>query len=239
MSIAAPFAAQGNQTLENLVHLRDGEIVGEWRDSTYGIGGARIPYDVNTALVPAALRAIGQLTRAGFYPSYGNWSALTDGYAQIWEDQTLQFFEVTVPQAEAQQRLQQYVQQANFSGPTGNVTGDVLYYGLGRDGYNNQSTVLVMNSDDCKSNPFHANERFPPFPSEYYKSNSTDYILKSNCKSSQCSIPTWTYDGCRHARCKPRIWWRSSLRQKLHHRSLPRHCCLGMAFGTIFMIWKC
>ena len=154
MSIAAPFAAEGNQTLENLVHLRDGEIVGEWRDSTYGIGGARIPYDVNTALVPAALRAIGQLTRAGFYPSYGNWSALADEYAQIWEDQTLQFFEVTVPQAEAQQRLQQYVQQANFSGPTGNVTGDVLYYGLGRDGYNNQSTVLVMNSDDCKSNTF-------------------------------------------------------------------------------------
>jgi hypothetical protein len=75
---------------------------------------------------------------------------LADEYAQIWEDETLQFFEVTVPQAEAQQRVQQYVQQANFSGPAGNVTGDVLYYGLGRDGYDNQSTVLVMNSDDCK-----------------------------------------------------------------------------------------
>lgn len=36
MSIAAPFAASGNQTIENLAHLKEGEIVGEWRDSTYG-----------------------------------------------------------------------------------------------------------------------------------------------------------------------------------------------------------
>lgn len=136
--------------MDNLIHLRDDQIVGEWRDSTYGIGGARIPYDVNTALVPAALRAIGQLTRAGFYP-LGNWSTLADEYAQIWEDETLKFFEVVVPQADAQKRVDQYVQQANFSGPTGKVTEDVLYYGLGLDGYDNQSTILVMNSDDCSS----------------------------------------------------------------------------------------
>jgi hypothetical protein len=151
MSVAAPFAASGNQTMDNLIHLREDQIVGEWRDSTYGIGGARIPYDVNTALVPAALRAIGELTRAGFYPTYSNWSLLADQYAQVWEDNTLQFFEVQVPQSEAQQRVEQYVQQANFTGPTGNVTGDVLFYGLGLDGYDNQSTVLVMNSDDCAS----------------------------------------------------------------------------------------
>lgn len=36
MRIAAPFAAPGNQTIENLAHLKEGQIVGEWRDSTYG-----------------------------------------------------------------------------------------------------------------------------------------------------------------------------------------------------------
>jgi hypothetical protein len=149
MSIAAPFAAPGNQTIDNLIHLREGQIVGEWRDSTYGIGGARIPYDVNTALVPASLRAIAQLTRAGFYPSSLNWSVLADEYAQVWEDNTLQFFEVVVPKAEAQQRVDQYVQEANFTGPPGNVSDDVLFYGLGLDGYDGQSIVLVMNSDDC------------------------------------------------------------------------------------------
>lgn len=51
MRTAEAFAASGGQTIENLVHLEPRQIVGEWRDSTYGIGGGRIPYDVNTALV--------------------------------------------------------------------------------------------------------------------------------------------------------------------------------------------
>lgn len=36
MNLAAPFAGHNNQTKDNLVHLKDGQIVGEWRDSTYG-----------------------------------------------------------------------------------------------------------------------------------------------------------------------------------------------------------
>lgn len=37
MTLAAPFAAEGNQTKENLIALKPGEIVGNWRDSTYGL----------------------------------------------------------------------------------------------------------------------------------------------------------------------------------------------------------
>lgn len=40
---AAAFAAPGNQTKENLQHLESDQEVGQWRDSTYGIGGGRIP----------------------------------------------------------------------------------------------------------------------------------------------------------------------------------------------------
>lgn len=36
MKFAERYAAKGNQTAENLVHLNDDNIVGEWRDSTYG-----------------------------------------------------------------------------------------------------------------------------------------------------------------------------------------------------------
>lgn len=36
MNLAAPFAGHNNQTKDNLVHLKDGQIVGEWRDSAYG-----------------------------------------------------------------------------------------------------------------------------------------------------------------------------------------------------------
>jgi hypothetical protein len=95
MNTSAPFAAQGGQTRDNLIHLKEGQIVGEWRDSTYGIGGGRIPYDVNTALVPAALRAISVLSSAGFFPNHPNWNSTAAQYAQVWEDSTLQFFEVS------------------------------------------------------------------------------------------------------------------------------------------------
>lgn len=36
MDIAGSFAAEGNQTISNLAHLKEGELVGQWRDSTYG-----------------------------------------------------------------------------------------------------------------------------------------------------------------------------------------------------------
>lgn len=38
MKFAERYAADGNQTAANLVHLNDEIIVGEWRDSTYGKG---------------------------------------------------------------------------------------------------------------------------------------------------------------------------------------------------------
>lgn len=36
IKLAERYAAEGNQTTANLVHLKDDIIVGEWRDSTYG-----------------------------------------------------------------------------------------------------------------------------------------------------------------------------------------------------------
>ena len=45
--------------------------------------------------MPAALRSVAALARAGVYTHGLNWSQLADEYAQIWEDQTLQFFEVS------------------------------------------------------------------------------------------------------------------------------------------------
>ena len=95
MNSSAAFAAPGGQTQENLIHLKEGQIVGQWRDSTYGIGGGRIPFDVNTALVPAALRAISTLAANGFYTEYPEWNQTAAEYAQVWEDETLQFFEVS------------------------------------------------------------------------------------------------------------------------------------------------
>lgn len=149
--IAAQYAAPGNQTIENLAHLKPSQIVGEWRDSTYGIGGGRIPYDVNTALMPAALRSIAALSAAGLYANHSDWATLASKYAQIWEDTTLDFFSITIPAGEAKSRIGTYVQRSNFPGPnnTDQIDGDVKFHALALDANNNLSQVSVMNTDDC------------------------------------------------------------------------------------------
>lgn len=78
MRIAAPFAE--NPVKENLIRLKADQPVGEWRDSNNGLGGGRIPYNVNAALVPAGLRAIAALSRAGFFLDHQDWSDVADRY---------------------------------------------------------------------------------------------------------------------------------------------------------------
>lgn len=151
MRLAAPFAVDGGQTKDNLIHLKEGEVVGEWRDSTYGIGGGRIPFDVNTALVPAALRSIAALAEAGFFEDHPDWAQKAAQYAQVWEDSTLQFFEVVVPADEARDLVTAYTEEAGFGFPShaDEIDNDIIYHGLALDGNNDQPLVKVMNSDHC------------------------------------------------------------------------------------------
>jgi hypothetical protein len=154
MALTAPFAAPGNQTQENLIHLKDGTVVGQWRDSTYGTGGGRIPYDVNTALVPAALRSIAALSRfnSSIYTGHEDWAALADKYAQVWEDETLAFFKVRITTEEARTRLESFTSSSEFyNGPShaDTIDNEVTYYGLALEGNNDIALVDVMNTDDC------------------------------------------------------------------------------------------
>jgi hypothetical protein len=154
MRFAAPFAAPGGQTQENLIHFKDGIVVGQWRDSEYGIGGGRIPYDVNTALVPAALRAIAALSRfnSSIYAGHEDWADLADKYAQVWEDATLPLFQVTIPAEEARKRLESFTALSEFyKGPShaDTIDHDVTFYGLALQGFNDLPKVDVMNTDDC------------------------------------------------------------------------------------------
>jgi hypothetical protein len=154
MNSTAPFAQPGGQIKTNLIHLKEGEIVGQWRDSTYGLGGGRIPYDVNTALVLAALRSIAALSAAGFFRSHPSWNETASAYAQIWEDSTLAFFAVTVPQDEARDLVESYTQESGQGFPSNvdQITSDIFYHGVALDGNNGQDLVKVMNTDDCFRN---------------------------------------------------------------------------------------
>jgi hypothetical protein len=145
VSLAAPFTAEGNQTIANLMHLKDGQIVGQWRDSTYGMGSGRNPF----ALVPAALRAIASLASAGILDFN---STLIDEYAQVWEDETLDFFEVTIPLEAAQGLLENYTISSGITawkGQASTLSSNVTFHALALDGNNNLSQISVMNSDSC------------------------------------------------------------------------------------------
>ena len=151
LNLTAPFASSGGQKQENLIRLNEGEVVGEWRDSTYGIGGGRIPYDVNTAIAPAGLRAIAALAEADFFPDHPEWATTAAEYATVWEDETLRFFEVEVPEDQAQSLVEEYVSSNEFPFPSNSeqINSTVHYYGLALEGNNGQDLVKVMNTDDC------------------------------------------------------------------------------------------
>ncbi|KAJ5246512.1 hypothetical protein N7468_001495 [Penicillium chermesinum] len=162
MRLAAPFANE--QKKGNLIHLKEGQVVGQWRDSTYGMasdnlllkasinitfrhwGGGRIPFDVNTALVPAALRSI-----AALYADHNHWARLADQYAQTWEDKSLEFFEVNVMQSDARELVESYKNRSAFEGPSqsASIDTDVTFYSLALEGNNHLEKVAVMNTDDC------------------------------------------------------------------------------------------
>jgi len=149
VNLTALFAAPRNQTKENLLRLKEGEVVGQWRDSTFGIGGGRIPFDVNAALAPAALRSIASLARAGVLNGTIDLAKRAEEYAVIWENSTLPFFDVTIPQSLAKMRIQNYVNLSSFPGPghSDTLNSDVSFPALALDGNNNLSKVEVLHSD--------------------------------------------------------------------------------------------
>jgi len=112
-----------------------------------------MPFDVNTALMPAALRAIGSLAKfnSSIFPSHPHWSTLADKYAQVWEDSTLQFFELNLTRSTASSRLQQFTKSATFYKGPAEISSlaqeNLTYYALALDGYDNLAKVDVEHTD--------------------------------------------------------------------------------------------
>lgn len=94
---------------------------------------------------------MASLAREGIYKNKQQWGQAADQYAQIWEDKTLQFFEVSIPQAQAQDLVKSYKNASSFAGPdqSSSIDSDLTFYSLSLDGYNNLSKVNVMHTDDC------------------------------------------------------------------------------------------
>jgi hypothetical protein len=143
---AAPFAAA--PVARSLVALREGRATGNWRDSEEGLGGGRIPFDVNAALVPAALASAARLYASGLLgaPSPGDAeraASLAAAYRRAGD-----LFRVRVPAAEARQRVAAHADAMGIdpAPAVGSIDGDVVFPALALDAEG--TPVPVMHSDD-------------------------------------------------------------------------------------------
>ncbi|KAL8691990.1 MAG: hypothetical protein Q9218_002882 [Villophora microphyllina] len=148
MDSAKPFSQSGESaTYRNLIPLKEGQPVGQWRDSNDGLGGGRYPYDVNTALMPAALRAIADLARAGAVGKDEEWGSSANKCAEVWEASTLDFFTSKISPTEVQHRLKTYAQSGAFPGfcPQDQIHEDLYLQAVAL--YEDGSPVNVMHTD--------------------------------------------------------------------------------------------
>ncbi|HEY8073160.1 MAG TPA: hypothetical protein VIF62_03605 [Labilithrix sp.] len=128
-----------------LVRIREDLPVGNWRDSEEGLGNGKYPYDVNAALVPAALRATANLAPFVGGGDGANRAALE--LAKKWDDAGKRF-EVTIDVGEAKKRVAAYAadQKIDARDALASIDGPVVFPGVSLDG--NQKPVPIMNSDD-------------------------------------------------------------------------------------------
>ncbi|KAJ9106821.1 hypothetical protein QFC19_002949 [Naganishia cerealis] len=141
LNMSKPFAS--NSSCQNLVAIRD-PVVGNWRDSTTGLGFGKIPFDINSEM------AIVDLANAGVIPA--NYSTTAGSMIGIWESAASPCFEVNISSEDAQSRLNNYVQQANLSqallsGASGlnSSSGNLTFYALSLNA--DGSPVEILNSD--------------------------------------------------------------------------------------------
>ncbi|MGK3965393.1 hypothetical protein WMF38_14595 [Sorangium sp. So ce118] len=147
LRLAAPFAEARDPRA--LIALKEGESVGEWRDSEEGLAFGRIPYDVNVALVPAALRASARLLASpllGAGPDEEG-SARAERLARAWKDAGV-FFRVELPEGEARRRAAAYAASLGIDPApvVASLSGTLSFPAVALDGEGRP--IPVMHSDD-------------------------------------------------------------------------------------------
>jgi hypothetical protein len=108
---SANFAADPRAT--NLVGIKPGRMTGNWRDSEQGLGRGRFAYDINTALVPAALEAAARLVDDGLLGEYLETAskrtlARAREFARTWTARAPQLFAVEVSAPRARDEITAY-----------------------------------------------------------------------------------------------------------------------------------
>ena len=149
---AAPFAAA--PSTRTLIAIKDGFMAGQWRDSDEGLGRGRYAYDVNAALVPAALDAADQMLRAGLLSPYltaddrASFSRAAM-MAKVWHDRAAPFFHIEFTSEEARQRIEAYAATVGVpSQPAIEALGNTppVYHAIALDAAG--KAIPVVHSDE-------------------------------------------------------------------------------------------
>jgi hypothetical protein len=104
----------------NLIGLKPGSQVGQWRDSNTGLAGGRFPYDVNAVFAPAALQAAARLLGSGLLDPYlepqdQEILARAGAMADIWRAKAAPLFDVNVASAVARSAITRYAAAVGVS----------------------------------------------------------------------------------------------------------------------------
>lgn len=100
-------------SVRTLIAIKPGRMTGEWRDSEEGLGRGVYAYDINAALVPAAIESADRLMRAGLLDAYltpGDRAAFARAaaMARVWRDRAPGLFRVEVPAETAAADIRRY-----------------------------------------------------------------------------------------------------------------------------------
>jgi len=138
----------------HLIAIKPGRMTGQWRDSEEGLGRGRYAYDINAALVPAALTGAAKLYRAGLLDRYLRAAdrsafARAAASAEIWRTHAPALFRVDVPAGEAAGQIRDYAARLGIApAPALAALGSspLIFHALSLDAAGRP--VPIVNSDE-------------------------------------------------------------------------------------------
>jgi hypothetical protein len=145
LRLARPFAdAPGPSTL---IRLEEGAATGEWRDSTEGLGFGRVPFNVNVALIPAALEAAAQLFASPLFGAREAEAREASLSLAQWR-RAGAFFQVEIPADDAKERLAIYAASIGLdpAAAIASIDGVLKFPAIALDVEGRH--IPVMHSDD-------------------------------------------------------------------------------------------
>lgn len=134
----------------HLIRFKDGETVGQWRDSEYAFlkETAIAPFDVNVALVPSALAAAQEFfTKDNYGLKESENGKRAEKSFSVWSEKAAPIFQIEVPAKKAKAAAAQLAKELKIKLPQFNPKEPLKFFAIGLKG--NGKPIPVMHSDEA------------------------------------------------------------------------------------------